>query len=274
MQVAGGGEHRAGVALGRGQGAFVEPARLDRTSARQPHVRQHDGRAQLVGDHAGRVQAGDRLGERVHRGAEVAGGPGRQADEAGGGTAREVVLRPGQRECPAGVRDRAVDVAPGLGDRGAVDRDHGREGSDLALPVPGRLGQRARRGDGRRAASCRDRPRRRRATPPPRRCRPRRAGSTPMRVASSGRRRTTSSGSATSQSRRVRSWRRRRRSATASSTRSAACSWSPLAIACRTASASSPFSASHRLAAACSPATRSASRAVSRARNASAKRWW
>ena len=40
------------------------------------------------------------------------------------------------------MRDRAVDVAPGLGDRGAVDRDHGREGADLALPVPGRLGQR------------------------------------------------------------------------------------------------------------------------------------
>ncbi len=149
VEVAGGGEHRAGVALGRGQRAFVEPACLDRTSARQPHVRQHDGRAQLVRDHAGRAQAGDRLGERVHRGAEVAGGPGRQADEAGGGAAREVVLRPGQRECPACVRDRAVDVAPGLGDRGAVDRDHGREGADLALPVPGRLGQRGRRGDGR-----------------------------------------------------------------------------------------------------------------------------
>jgi hypothetical protein len=48
------------------------------------------------------------------------------------------------------MRNRTLDVAPGLGDRGAVDRGHGREGADLALPVPGRLGQRARRGDGQR----------------------------------------------------------------------------------------------------------------------------
>ncbi len=135
------------MALCRGQRAFVEPARLHRAPAREPHVRQHDGRAQLVRDHAGRVQAGDRLAERFHRGAEVAGGPCRQADEAGGGTAREVVLRSGERECPACVRDRAVDVASGLGDRGAVDRGHGREGADLVLPVPGCLGQRARRRD-------------------------------------------------------------------------------------------------------------------------------
>ena len=87
--------------------------------------------------------------ERLHRAVEVAGGPRRQADEGGGGAAREVVLRPGQRECPACVRDRAVDVAPGLGDRGAVDRGHGREGADLGVPVPSRLGQRGRRGDGR-----------------------------------------------------------------------------------------------------------------------------
>ena len=147
MQVAGAGEHWAEVALGRGQRTFVEPAGLDRASARQPQVRQHDGRAQLVRDHAGSVEAGDRVAERVHRGAEVAGGPCRQADEPGGGTAREVVLRPGQRECPACVRDRAVDVAPGLGDGGTVDRGHGREGAELALPVPGRLGQRARRRD-------------------------------------------------------------------------------------------------------------------------------
>ena len=65
VQVAGGGEHRAGVALGRGQRPFVEPARLDRTPACQPHARQHDGPAELVGDHAGRVHAGDRLGERL-----------------------------------------------------------------------------------------------------------------------------------------------------------------------------------------------------------------
>jgi len=122
VQIAGAGEHRAGVALGRGQRASVEPTRLDRASARQPHVRQHDGRAQLVGDHAGRVQAGDRLAERAHRSAEVAGGPCHQPDEAGGGTAREIVLGSGERECPTCMRDRAVDVASGLSDRGAVRR--------------------------------------------------------------------------------------------------------------------------------------------------------
>ncbi len=149
VQVAGAGERRSRVALGRGQGAFVEPARLDRAPARQPHVRQYDGRAELVRDHPGCVQAADRLGERVDGGAEVAGSPCRQAEEASGGTAREVVLRPGQRECPAGVRHGAVDVAAGLGDRGAVDLDHGRQGADLDLAIPGRVGQRARRGDGR-----------------------------------------------------------------------------------------------------------------------------
>ena len=217
-------EHRAGVALGRGQRALVEPARLVGTSARQPHVRQHDGRAELVRDHAGRAQAGDRLGERVHRGAEVAGGPGRQAEEAGGGAAREVVLRPGQRERPAGVRDRAVDVAAGLGDRGAVDRDHGREGAELA--APGRAAASASEpavgmvdgGVVSRPASAASS----HASTPSRS--PSESRLQPMKVASSGRRRTTSSGSAASQSRRVRSWRRRRRSASASSTRSAACS--------------------------------------------------
>ena len=186
------------------------------------------------------MQARDRLAERVHRGDEVAGGPGRQAEEAGGGTAGEVVVRPGQRECAAGVRDRAVDVAAGLGERGAVDRDHGREGAQLLVPGAGRLGQRSRGyasiAAGRRLQGP---SRRRRATPPPRRGRPRRAGSSARNAARSGRRRTTSSGSARSHSRRVRSCRRLRRSASASSTRSAARSWSPPAIAWVTASASS-----------------------------------
>jgi hypothetical protein len=43
------------------------------------------------------------------------------------------------------VRHRAVDVAPGLGDRGAIDRGHGRDGAKLALPVGARVAQRGRR---------------------------------------------------------------------------------------------------------------------------------
>ena len=57
VQVAGGGQHRAGWRLGRGQRAFVEPARLVGPAAGQPHAGQHDGGAELVGDVAGRVQA-------------------------------------------------------------------------------------------------------------------------------------------------------------------------------------------------------------------------
>ena len=82
-----------------------------------------------------------------------------------------------------------------------------------------------------------------------------------------------------SQSRRVRFWRRPRRSARVSSTRLAACSCSPLAIACRTASASSPgmyLSQVRRngvLGLVGSP-TRLPCRTARRARNASAKRWW
>ena len=97
VHVAGSGKHRARLPLGGAQRAFIEPARLDRASARQPHVRQHYGRADLVREHAGCVQAGHRLGERVHRGAEVTGGPCRQAGEAGGCAAGEVVLRSRQR---------------------------------------------------------------------------------------------------------------------------------------------------------------------------------
>ena len=159
---------------------------------------------------------------------------------------------PASVERPAGVRDRAVDVAAGLGDRGAVHRDHGRQGAELALPVRGRLGQRGRRRDWSMAAPCRDRPRRRRATPPPRRGRPRRAGSTPCRwraAVGGGRRRRAARpasragcGPGVVGAGRPGRARRGRRCAR----------WSPLAIACRTASASSPCSASHRLAAACS----------------------
>ena len=273
VHVAGDGEHRAGVTLGRGQRAFVESARLDRTSTCQPQVRQYDGGTQLVCDHVARAQAGDRHGERVDCSVEVAGGPGRQADEACAATSRDVVLRPGQRQCPAGMRDRTFDVAPGLGDRGAKHGDRGWERADLDLPAHGRLRQRGRCRDGRWRRPVQTglgsvepllRPvdvARGEPAPPP-------------HAASSGRRRTTSSGSAASQSIRVRFRRRRRRSARASSTRSAVCSWSRPAIACGTASASSPCSASHRLAAACSSRTRSASRAARRARKASAKRWW
>ena len=70
------------------------------------------------------------------------GGPHGQAEEAGGGPASEMVVRPGQLQCAAGVRNGAVDVTAGLGDCGAISRDRGREGPQLLVPGAGRLRQR------------------------------------------------------------------------------------------------------------------------------------
>ena len=95
---------------------LVQPSRLCRPAAGEPHAGQDDGRTELVCDVAGRMQARDRRAERVHGGAGVAGGPRGQAEEAGGGPAGEMVVRPGQLQCVAGVRNGAVDVAAGLGD--------------------------------------------------------------------------------------------------------------------------------------------------------------
>ena len=196
MQVAGAGEHRAGVALCRGQHAFIEPARLDRTSARRPHVRHHDGRAQLVRDHAGRVQAGDRLGERAHRGTEVAGGPAAKPTNP--------AAAPRGKWCSGPARASArrhAETVPSMSPR-ACATEAGRPrswpaGADLSLLVPDRSAQRAP-AERPMAASSRDQPRRRPATPPPRRF----ALEEPLhptQVASSGRRRTTSPGSAASE---------------------------------------------------------------------------
>jgi hypothetical protein len=55
-----------------------------------------------------------------------------------------MVVRPGQLQYVAGVRNGAVDVAAGLGDRGAIERDRGREGPQLLVPGAGRLRQRIR----------------------------------------------------------------------------------------------------------------------------------
>ena len=55
-----------------------------------------------------------------------------------------MVIRPGQLECVPGVRDGAVDVAAGLGDRGAIGRDRGREGPQLLVPGAIRLRRRTR----------------------------------------------------------------------------------------------------------------------------------
>src|SRR6185437_9348318 len=77
----------------------------------------------------------------------VAGGPRGQAEEAGRGPAGEMVIRPGQLQHVTGVRDGAVDVAAGLGDRGAIGRDRGREGPQLL--VPGASGRGQRTGDSR-----------------------------------------------------------------------------------------------------------------------------
>ena len=153
---------------------------------------------------------------------------------------------------------RAVDVAPGLGDRGAVDRDHRRQGAELALPVLGGLGERRPRG---RAGGAVARPASAASS----------HASTPSKSPSESRLHPMRWRAAAGGGRRRRAARPASRegcgpgvagagSASASSTRSAVRSWSPLAIACRTASTSSPCSASQRPAAACSSPTRSACR--------------
>jgi len=81
--------------FGRRERSFVQPTRLRRPTAGQPHAGQDDGRAELVRDVAGLVQARDRRAERVDGGAGVAGGPRGQAEEAGRGPAGEMVIRPG-----------------------------------------------------------------------------------------------------------------------------------------------------------------------------------
>ena len=134
--------------VGRRERPLVEPARLVGSAARQPHAGQHDGRAQRVGDVAGGVQTAHRLGERVDRRRRGRRRPGRQAEEAGGGAAGEVVLRSGQVEGAAGVRRPCPSTSPrAWATDGAVDRDHGRQDAQL-VPVARLAEPRRRGGDG------------------------------------------------------------------------------------------------------------------------------
>ncbi len=79
------------------------------------------------------MQARDHRAERVHGGAEVTSGPRGQAEEAGRGPAGEMIIRPGQLQRAAGMRNGAVDVAAALGNCGAKCRDRGREGPQLLV---------------------------------------------------------------------------------------------------------------------------------------------
>ena len=114
-----------------------------------------------------------------------------------------MVLRPRERQCAAGVRDHPVDVPTGLGDRGPVHRDHGREertstsrslaasaSEPAARMVDGRIAPRPASAASSHASTPSTSPSVSRLHP--------------THAASSGRRRTTSSGSAASQSSSVR----------------------------------------------------------------------
>ena len=149
----------------------------------------------------GRVQAAHRSGERLDRGVEVAGRPRRQAEEPGPGAAGEVVVGAGQvRGHAARCADRTVDVPAGLGDCGAVNRDHGR----AAAAAPSSAAPPA--AVGRRRGRARGPPRRRRSRASASSMSPSASRLHAAMTLSIGRRRTTSSGSAPSQRRRVRSW--------------------------------------------------------------------
>ena len=125
MEVAG---HRHGRAAPghRLERPLEEPACLVGAAAAGPHRREDDGRPQHVGGVASGTQLPDRLAERVDRGGEVAGRPRREAEEPAGGAAREVVVRPGHVQGLAGEARGPGEVAAGLRRRRPVHRDHGR----------------------------------------------------------------------------------------------------------------------------------------------------
>ncbi len=106
MEVAGRRQDVAGVGSGGGEGPLVETSCLGGPAAGQPHVGEHDGGAQLVGEVARGAQAPDRLAERLHRRRELPRGPGRQSQEAGAPGAGDVVVRPRQVQGAAGVDAR------------------------------------------------------------------------------------------------------------------------------------------------------------------------
>jgi len=136
VQVAGDRQRDAGTGLGVGQRPLVKPARVGRFAPGQPHLGQHDGGAEFVGDVAGGVQARHRLAEGVDCDQQVAGGPRGEAEEPQGGAAQEVLARAGRRQRLLRGRDGAAHVAAGLGDRGPVHRDQGRKGAHVVGPFP------------------------------------------------------------------------------------------------------------------------------------------
>ena len=114
MQVAGRRQDRAGAFLRLRQGALVETAGRRGLATGHPHARQRHGGTERVGHAAGEVHASHGLRERLDGGLEVAGRPRREPEEPGPSGAREMVVRAGQLERPAGMLGRAVGVATGL----------------------------------------------------------------------------------------------------------------------------------------------------------------
>ena len=131
VQVGGGPRVRLAVP-GRGrERLLVQPAGAAGSPGGDPHVGEHDRGVQLVDQVSRCVQAADRLGERGERLLDVAGRPGGQAEEPARPAPHEVVLGAGQVERVPGVAHRAGDVAPGLGQGGAVDQDRRRRGAQV-----------------------------------------------------------------------------------------------------------------------------------------------
>ena len=97
------------------------------------HVGERDRAAEHVGDVVDPLELDQAVGVRRVRHLEVAGRPGRQPAQGGGGAPGEVVVLQRDVERPPGVLDRGVDVAAHEGQPGAVDGDVGRQPEELVL---------------------------------------------------------------------------------------------------------------------------------------------
>ena len=122
-----------------------EAPRLVGAATPERDAGEHDGHPEPVGDVAGRADVARRLAERVGRNRQVPGGPGGEPEEARRRPEHEVVVRADEVAGPARVGGRPGDVAAGLGDGGPVDLDHGRQGRQVlvaSLPRVDRTGRR------------------------------------------------------------------------------------------------------------------------------------
>lgn len=81
------------------------------------------------------MEAAHCFAEGVERLVQIAPGPGRHPEEPSPCTAREVVIRSGERHGRARVLDRGVDVAARLGCGGAVHGDRGWDVTQLVAWV-------------------------------------------------------------------------------------------------------------------------------------------